>query len=79
MSMKTEEDHKIRKRSVLIAGHRTSISLEQIFWRELKSIAQQRAISINRLIVQIDEHRRGNLSSAVRVYIMKHALRVRTH
>jgi predicted DNA-binding ribbon-helix-helix protein len=73
--MKMDHDNQIKKRSVLIAGHRTSVSLEQIFWRELKEIAVQRGISINQLIVHIDEHRQGNLSSAVRVYVMQHVIK----
>ena len=61
----------IKKRSVLIAGHRTSVSMESIFWDSLKDIATQRDISINQLITEIDEQRMGNLSSALRVFVMK--------
>jgi len=62
------------KLSVLIAGkHATSVSLEQEFYDELLNIAEQNKISLNRLITQIDENRRTeNLSSAVRIYILKH-------
>jgi len=65
------DDSIIKKRSVLIAGHRTSVSIESIFWDSLKVIAFEQKISINKLITRIDEHRLGNLSSAIRVYVMK--------
>ncbi len=61
----------IKKRSVEIAGHRTSLSLEEAFWRALKRIAAQDGVSINRLIARIDRERAGNLSSAVRVYVLE--------
>jgi predicted DNA-binding ribbon-helix-helix protein len=61
----------LRKRSVLIAGHATSVSLEPEFWRALKGIAESRGTSINRLIEDIDQGRQGNLSSAIRVFVLK--------
>lgn len=61
----------IQKRSVIIAGHRTSVSLEPEFWAALKDIAQRRALSINELVTEIDGQRQGNLSSALRVYVLK--------
>jgi predicted DNA-binding ribbon-helix-helix protein len=67
----------IQKRSVVIAGHRTSVSLEQPFWRALKDIAVRRRTSINRLVEEIDSRRDGNLSSAIRVYILESAYRNR--
>lgn len=60
----------IQKRSVIIAGHRTSVSLEPEFWAALKSIAQHRDVSINELVTEIDGQRRGNLSSALRVHVL---------
>lgn len=61
----------IIKRSVAIAGHRTSVSLEEEFWEELKRIATKREISINGLIAEIDAKRaRTNLSSAIRLEIL---------
>lgn len=61
----------IIKRSVAIAGHRTSVSLEEEFWDELKRIATKREISINGLIAEIDAKRaRTNLSSAIRLEIL---------
>jgi len=61
----------VKKRSVEIAGHRTSLSLEEAFWRALKRIAARDGVSINRLIERIDRERGGNLSSAVRVYVLE--------
>lgn len=61
----------IRKRSVLIAGHQTSLSIEAVFWDVLKDIARARGLSLNALVTEIDAGRRGNLSSAVRVYVMQ--------
>ena len=61
----------VKKRSVEIAGHRTSLSLEEAFWRALKRIAARDGVSINKLIEQIDRVRGGNLSSAVRIYVLK--------
>lgn len=63
--------HRLRKRSVLIAGHKTSVSLEGAFWDSLSELAAQRSVSINRLITEIDHGRSGNLSSAIRVYVLE--------
>jgi len=63
-------DSSIRKRSVTIAGHSTSVSLEAAFWDALKHIAAARDVSINALIETIDEGRTGNLSSAIRVFVL---------
>jgi predicted DNA-binding ribbon-helix-helix protein len=62
---------KIVKRSVAIAGHRTSVSLEQPFWDELQAIAKERGVSAQTLIGEIDAGRAGqNLSSAIRVFVL---------
>ena len=61
----------VEKRSVLVAGHRTSVSLEPEFWDALKAIAERRNTSLNRLIAEIDAERSGNLSSAIRVFVLK--------
>ncbi len=61
----------IKKRSVEIAGHRTSLTLETAFWRTLKRLAARDRISINKLIERIDRNRQGNLSSTVRIYILE--------
>jgi predicted DNA-binding ribbon-helix-helix protein len=60
----------IRKRSVMIAGHATSISLEKEFWDALKIIAEQRGLSLNALVASIDSERSGNLSSALRLTVL---------
>ena len=67
---------KIRKRSVTIAGHKTSLSLEEDFWQELKRLAAAEGLSLNALIERIDRTARGddpaaNLSSAARVYVLE--------
>ena len=60
----------IRKYSVMIAGHRTSISLEPEFWEELKKQARQQNLTPAELITRIDADRTGGLSSALRVYLL---------
>jgi predicted DNA-binding ribbon-helix-helix protein len=60
----------LRKRSVMIAGHATSVSLEGAFWDVLKDIADSRGASINQLVAEIDAGRAGNLSSAIRVFVL---------
>lgn len=63
------------KRSVTVAGHRTSLSLEPEFWDALKAIAGRQGRTVSALIGDIDAARgRRNLSSAVRVYVLEHAL-----
>lgn len=61
----------MKKRSVLIAGHSTSITLEEAFWTELKTIACRNKISINKIVTDIDKNRaEDNLSSAIRLFIL---------
>jgi len=61
----------VRKRSLTIAGHRTSIALEPPFWDALESIAGTRGVSLPHLIAEIDETREDpNLSSAIRVFVL---------
>jgi len=67
------DDHVLSKHSVLIAGHGTSVSVENIFWRGLQRIAAERGVSLNALIMEIDETREGNLSGAIRVFVMKNS------
>jgi predicted DNA-binding ribbon-helix-helix protein len=61
----------IQKRSIRIAGHSTSLSLEAEFWTALRAIARRRGLSLNRLVASIDTGRRGNLSSALRVFVLQ--------
>ncbi|MDE2030446.1 MAG: ribbon-helix-helix domain-containing protein [Alphaproteobacteria bacterium] len=59
------------KRSIRIARHSTSISLEPEFWAELKAIAKREKLSLNELVTKIDAGRSGNLSSALRLYVLR--------
>ena len=64
------EDGRVLKRSLSIAGHRTSVSLEAPFWQGLKQIARERGQSVQALVAEIDAKRGGhNLSSALRVWM----------
>jgi predicted DNA-binding ribbon-helix-helix protein len=61
------------KRSIVIAGHKTSVSLEDAFWRGLKDIAGTRDLTLSELVAAIDSERRhGNLSSAIRLFVLDH-------
>ena len=67
----------VLKRSVVIDGHKTSISLEDAFWSDLKEIAYRQQATVSKLVTQIDETRQQiNLSSAIRLYVLEH---IRTH
>lgn len=61
------------KRSVTIQGHRTSVSLERIFWDALVAAAEARGQALNALVAEIDEARTTNLSSALRVWLFERA------
>ena len=64
---------KVVKRSIIIAGHKTSVSLEEAFWRALKEIAGDRQITVSDLVGAIDARRQhGNLSSAIRLFVLDH-------
>jgi predicted DNA-binding ribbon-helix-helix protein len=71
-------DARVRKRSVTIGRHRTSVSLEAAFWDELAGIAARRGVSLNALVAEVDRDRlRGrdlraapNLSSALRLHVL---------
>ena len=59
------------KRSIVIAGHKTSVSLEDAFWKGLKEIASGRDMTLSDLVAAIDaERQHGNLSSAIRLYVL---------
>ncbi len=61
------------KRSIVIAGHKTSVSLEDAFWKGLKEIAAARGLTLSDLVSKIDSERRhGNLSSAIRLFVLDH-------
>ena len=68
-----------RKRSVLIAGHQTSISLEPLFWRALETAARERDVPVNALVAEIDvarldAERPPNLTSAIRQWLFARGL-----
>ena len=61
------------KRSIVVAGHKTSVSLEDAFWKSLKEIADDRDVTLSELVSSIDTDRRqGNLSSAIRLFVLDH-------
>lgn len=61
------------KRSIVIAGHKTSVSLEDAFWKGLKEIAGSREVTLSDLVSSIDSERQhGNLSSAIRLFVLDH-------
>ena len=64
-------DAALRKHSVVIAGHRTSISLEAAFWDRLRRIAAADGCSVAALVAEIDRRRTGNLSGAIRVFVLQ--------
>ena len=65
---------RVVKRSLVVAGHRTSVSLEDAFWRRLRRIAAERGLSVNALAAFVDASRaEANLSSALRVYVLEAA------
>jgi len=59
----------IVKRSVVIGGHKTSISLEDSFWNDLREIAHYQRVTVSKLLENIDKGRQGNLSSAIRLFV----------
>ena len=59
------------KRSIIIGGHKTSVSLEHAFWQAFKDIAALRNMTLSDLLMSIDAERNGNLSSAVRLFVLE--------
>lgn len=62
----------VTKRSVVIAGRKTSISLEDEFWNGLRAIAHHQQRTLSSVVGEIDQKRNGNLSSAIRVFVFGH-------
>jgi predicted DNA-binding ribbon-helix-helix protein len=59
------------KRSIVVAGHKTSVSLEDAFWKAIKEIAVVRGTTLSNLVSSIDaERKRGNLSSGIRLFVL---------
>ncbi|MSO85548.1 MAG: aryl-sulfate sulfotransferase [Rhodospirillales bacterium] len=71
MTPSSRDPVRLRKRSVRIGGHDTSVSLEGAFWDALGAIARTRKISLNALVAAVDRDRRGNLSSALRLFVLE--------
>ncbi|HEY9079434.1 ribbon-helix-helix domain-containing protein [Magnetovibrio sp.] len=63
-------DYTMRKHSVLLNGHQTSVSLEDAFWHGLNAIAKRRGMSVNKLVTELDHARTTNLSSTIRVFVL---------
>jgi predicted DNA-binding ribbon-helix-helix protein len=63
----------MRKRSITLGGHQTSITLEDAFWDELTALAEARQLSLSAMVSEIDEKRAapGNLSSALRLHVLE--------
>ena len=63
----------VRKRSIVVSGHKTSVSLEDEFWSAVHDMARERAVTLSRFLDDIDKERRNrNLSSAIRVFVLEH-------
>jgi predicted DNA-binding ribbon-helix-helix protein len=63
---------RVVKRSLVVGGHKTSVSLEDAFWYELRAIAQRRHMHLSQLVGAIDAERRHcNLSSAIRLFVFE--------
>ncbi|MBY0381288.1 MAG: ribbon-helix-helix domain-containing protein [Xanthobacteraceae bacterium] len=61
------------KRSIVVAGHKTSVSLEEAFWNGMKEISSARNMTLSELVGEIDGQRKqGNLSSAIRLFVLDH-------
>jgi predicted DNA-binding ribbon-helix-helix protein len=61
------------KRSIVVAGHKTSVSLEEAFWNGMKEISGERNMTLSELVGEIDSKRQqGNLSSAIRLFVLDH-------
>ena len=72
MLEQSEAAQAVVKRSLQISGHRTSVSLEKIFWDELRAIASAQAKSVAALVGEVDATRgEANLSSALRVFVLR--------
>ncbi len=63
---------RVLKRSIVVGRHKTSVSLEDVFWQELRSIAQDLGLHLSQLVARIDADRQhGNLSSAIRLFVFE--------
>jgi predicted DNA-binding ribbon-helix-helix protein len=61
----------VAKRSIVVAGHKTSVSLEEAFWNGMKEISGERNVTLSELVGEVDTKRQqGNLSSAIRLFVL---------
>ena len=65
----------MKKHSVQLSGHATSVCVEDVFWQTLGQLAREKNLSMRQLLIQIDNTHVGNLSSAIRVYVLNELLR----
>ena len=66
-----------KKRSLILNGHNTSVSLEDLFWAELKNIAKEQELSINQLVAKIDDSRNfkvSGLATELREFVLKYQI-----
>lgn len=68
----------MKKHSVELSGHRTSIAIEDEFWIELKKIAELKKMSLRQLLIQIDNTHTTNLASSIRLFVLKHYINQNT-
>ena len=64
----------MKKHSVQLSGHATSVCVEDLFWNTLNDLAKEKGLSLRQLLIQIDNAHTGNLSSAIRVYVLNELL-----
>lgn len=63
---------RVLKRSIVVGRHKTSVSLEDVFWQELRNIAADSGMHLSQLVARIDaERQHGNLSSAIRLFVFE--------
>lgn len=63
---------RVQKRSIVVGRHKTSVSLEDVFWNELRAIAQSLGVHLSQLVARIDlDRQHGNLSSAIRLFVFE--------
>ena len=62
----------MKKHSVELSGHRTSVAIEDKFWQELKKIATQKSMSLRQLLIHIDNNHTHNLASAIRLFVLEY-------
>ncbi len=77
--MLTDLDFTLEKRSLSLSGHKTSVSMERLFWLTLEKMAHEQATSMQALIESVDRTRQTNLSSALRVTILSSLLDSNSH